>query len=213
MVRVLFTAELTAANASTALVITYNSVNYNVKVCKDGSLVNYTPFLIGSTYKYCQAYTTLEFIYDGTNFIVLGNPVVISSSDYTIYPDGTTKYNKTKSDSLQNHVELMSKNRQEMGAFTETINNLSNYQAIIIRCVYGNEAGQYYDTDNYIEIKNVSDNFTIRSSVFYSNTERFRVATINLSNNTITFTSGYAGSTTANDGYCIPLKIWGIPKA
>ena len=92
VVRVLFTAELTAANASTTLVITYNSVNYNVKVCKDGALVNYTPFLIGSTYKYCQAYTTLEFIYDGTNFIVLGNPVVISSSDYTIYPDGTYNY-------------------------------------------------------------------------------------------------------------------------
>lgn len=99
VVRVLFTAELTAATASTALVINYNGVNYNVKICKNGSKANYTPYTISNAYKYCQAYTTLEFIYDGTDFIVLGNPVVLSSSDYIVYVDGTINKKKYNTDS------------------------------------------------------------------------------------------------------------------
>ena len=46
-----------------------------------------------TAYLYCQAYTTLELLYNGTNFIVFGNPVVISNADYTIYTDGS-KVNK-----------------------------------------------------------------------------------------------------------------------
>ena len=47
-----------------------------------------------TTYVYCQAYTTLEMMFDGTQFIIMGNPVVISNSDYTVYTDGSITYNK-----------------------------------------------------------------------------------------------------------------------
>lgn len=45
-----------------------------------------------TTYVYCQAYTTLEMMFDGTQFIIMGNPVVISNSDYTVYTDGSFTY-------------------------------------------------------------------------------------------------------------------------
>lgn len=45
-----------------------------------------------TTYVYCQAYTTLEMMFDGTQFIIMGNPVVISNSDYTVYTDGSITY-------------------------------------------------------------------------------------------------------------------------
>lgn len=95
IVRAYFTADLVAANSSTALSLSYNSVSYPVKVPKDGALVNYTPFEVAeNTYKYLQAYTTLELIYDGTNFIVLGNPVIISGSGFNIHADGSGKVNE-----------------------------------------------------------------------------------------------------------------------
>lgn len=53
-----------------------------------------------TTYVYCQAYTTLEMMFDGTQFIIMGNPVVISNSDYTVYTDGSITYTKTKEDNL-----------------------------------------------------------------------------------------------------------------
>ena len=49
-----------------------------------------------TTYVYCQAYTTLEMMFDGTKFIIMGNPVVISNSDYTVYTDGLMEHCQTK---------------------------------------------------------------------------------------------------------------------
>ena len=92
IVRAYFTADITGVNTTTGLVLNYNGSNKNVKVPKDGALVNFTAQNMGGSptvYKYLQAYTTLELLYDGTNFVIIGNPVVISSADYTIYADGT----------------------------------------------------------------------------------------------------------------------------
>jgi hypothetical protein len=101
-VRVLFTQDITGA-ANTGLVLTYNGVGIPVKVGKNGSLGALLPFDVGGgTYKYLQAYTTLEMTYDGTQFIVLGNPVVISNSDYTVYTDGSITYTKQKVDNSFN---------------------------------------------------------------------------------------------------------------
>lgn len=89
-VRVFFTADITGSDTTTALVINYNGTNYNVKVPKDGSLVNFTAQNMGGSpvvYKYLQAYTELELYYDGTQFVIVGNPVVISDGDYIIYAD------------------------------------------------------------------------------------------------------------------------------
>lgn len=98
IVRAYFTADITGVNTTTGLVLNYNGSNKNVKVPKDGALVNFTAQNMGGSptvYKYLQAYTTLELLYDGTNFVIIGNPVVISSADYTIYADGTKTYKKT----------------------------------------------------------------------------------------------------------------------
>ena len=93
VVRVLFTADQSANNGSTAMVINYNSSNKTVKVCKNGALADYYAFYVSTNvYKYCQAYTVLELLYDGTNFIIMGNPKVISNADYSIYADGSITY-------------------------------------------------------------------------------------------------------------------------
>ena len=91
IVRAYFTADITGVNTTTALSLSYNGSSKTVKVPKDGALVNFTAQNMGGdpvVYKYLQAYTTLELLYDGTNFVIIGNPVVISSSDYTIFADG-----------------------------------------------------------------------------------------------------------------------------
>jgi hypothetical protein len=91
-VKIMFTSALTGADASTALVLNYNGSNITVKVPVNGALVDYTAKAVdesGTTaYYYCQAYTTLELMFDGTQFIITENPAVISSTDYTIYADG-----------------------------------------------------------------------------------------------------------------------------
>ena len=88
-IKVMFTADVSGVDTTTALAITYNSNSYNVKVAKNGSLIDFVATEVAtSTYKYLQAYTVLEFYYDGTNFIILENPVVLSTDDYKIYADG-----------------------------------------------------------------------------------------------------------------------------
>ena len=90
-VRIYFTADITAANATTTMQINYNNVNYYVKVPKNGALANYVAFNLGGSpavFKYVQAYTTLELLFDGTQFIIMCNPVVISGTNFSIYADG-----------------------------------------------------------------------------------------------------------------------------
>lgn len=90
-VRIYFTADITANNTTTVLQINYNNVNYYVKVPKNGALENFVAFNLGGSpavYKYVQAYTTLELLFDGTQFIIMCNPVVISGTNFTIFADG-----------------------------------------------------------------------------------------------------------------------------
>jgi hypothetical protein len=89
VVRVLFTADLTGSDATTGLTITYNGNTYAVKAGKDGALVALTAHLIEESYVYLQAYTTLELAFDGSQFVVMGNPVVISNADFSIMADGS----------------------------------------------------------------------------------------------------------------------------
>lgn len=104
IVRAYFTADITGVNTTTGLVLNYNGSNKNVKVPKNGALVNFTAQNMGGTptvYKYLQAYTTLELLYDGTNFVIIGNPVVLSSSTYLYYADGTHNVNSVTSGNMQ----------------------------------------------------------------------------------------------------------------
>jgi hypothetical protein len=99
-VRVYFTVDLTAANASTTLQLNYNGVNYYVKAPKDGTLINFVATNLGGSpavYKYLQKYTTLELLFDGTQFVIIGNPVILSSADYTIYADGLKRIDSVSS--------------------------------------------------------------------------------------------------------------------
>lgn len=113
-VRIYFSADITAANASTAMQINYNNVNYYVKVPKNGALVNFVANAVGNTYKYVQAYTTLELLFDGTQFVIMGNPIVISSADYTIYADGLKRVDT---------VEVNNKNMVTSNAVSTALKN------------------------------------------------------------------------------------------
>lgn len=95
-IKVMFTSALAGTDTSTALVLSYNGSNITVKVPVNGALTDYVAKAVdesGTTaYYFCQAYTTLELLFDGTYFVITNNPVVISNSDYTIYADGSKAY-------------------------------------------------------------------------------------------------------------------------
>ena len=87
--KILFTANITGSNTTTALSLTYNGASIPVKITRGGTLQNiYAHEISTGTIRYIQAYTTIEVIYYGSNFVVVGNPVVLSSLDYTVYADG-----------------------------------------------------------------------------------------------------------------------------
>ena len=93
VVRVMFTTDIAGSDTSTPLALTWNSgaTPIPVKAMKNGSLVGiYAIEYAANLYRYISAYATLELVYDGTNaqFVVVGNPVVLSGTDYTIYADG-----------------------------------------------------------------------------------------------------------------------------
>lgn len=92
VVRVMFTAALTGSDTTTGLTLTYNGTAYAVKVGKDGALEALTAHFIEESYIYLQAYTTLELAFDGSQFVVMGNPVVISNADFSIMADGLKTY-------------------------------------------------------------------------------------------------------------------------
>jgi hypothetical protein len=117
IIRVFFTAAITGSDAATGLTLTYNGNTYPVKATANGALKDFTPYPIATetreltkgkteekgetkggtratvtNYVFCQAYTTIEMMFDGTQFIIIGNPAVISNSDYTVYTDGSITY-------------------------------------------------------------------------------------------------------------------------
>lgn len=96
IVKVMFTSDLTALDGTTALGLSYNGTSFPVKASSGGSLVGlFAHEVVSGTFKYLQAYTTLELVFDGTNFVVVGNPVVLSGTDYTIYADGQNPFLQT----------------------------------------------------------------------------------------------------------------------
>jgi microcystin-dependent protein len=101
IVTVLFTANLSANDSTTGLVITYNGNAINVMVSKEGVPSPFTAANIGwgkssAVYRYLDAYTTLNLYYNGTNLIILDNPIVLKNeaysatlSQYSIHADGS----------------------------------------------------------------------------------------------------------------------------
>lgn len=93
-INVTFTGGITATNTTTPLTINYNEVDIPVKVGKNGSLVSvYAHETSSGVYKYLQAYTNLELVYDGTQFIIVGNPILLSSAENVVHANGNDKKN------------------------------------------------------------------------------------------------------------------------
>lgn len=91
-IKIMFTADITGSDTTTPLSISYNGTSYAVKVCKNGAKAGVFAHEVATdTYKFLQAYTTLELVYDGTDLVIVGNPVVLSGIDYTFYADGSEK--------------------------------------------------------------------------------------------------------------------------
>ncbi len=93
-IRVMFTAAIAGTDTTTGLTISYNGQSVAVKVYKEGSLENFTAAKISwedtnVVHRYLDAGTTLELLYDGVQFIIVNNPVVLKSIRHTIYADGT----------------------------------------------------------------------------------------------------------------------------
>lgn len=136
-VRIYFTADLTAANASTTLQLNYNGVNYYVKAPKNGALVNFVATNLGGTptvYKYLQAYTTLELLFDGTQFVIIGNPVILSSADYTIYADGSTMYSAVSTPILNAKKFFIKREYNDSSSVTVDISSirLEQYDSFLV---------------------------------------------------------------------------------
>ena len=91
VVRVMFTTDIAGSDTSTPLALTWNGgvTPIPVKASKEGSLASvYAHEVATNIFKYISGYITLEMVFDGTNLVIIGNPVVLSGSDYTIYADG-----------------------------------------------------------------------------------------------------------------------------
>ena len=92
VVRVMFTTDIAGSDTSTPLALTWNSgvTPIPVKVAKEGSLASvYAKEVATNIFKYISGYVTLELAFDGTNLVIVGNPVVLSGAGYTIYADGS----------------------------------------------------------------------------------------------------------------------------
>lgn len=88
-IRVRFTSNLTGQDTSTALTLTYDETSYPVKAYKDGALVSiYAKELTAGNYTYIHAGIFLDLFFDGEEFIVVGNPVVLSTIDSAVYANG-----------------------------------------------------------------------------------------------------------------------------
>lgn len=157
VVKIMFTSAITGSDTTTPLAINYNGTSYNVKATSNGSLKNFTATPIETetreqtrgkseeesetkggegtratttTYVYCQAYTTLELLFDGTQFVIIGNPVVISNADYTIYTDGTSKYNVNAVDSRIANLKYLATNLGQSTGYVKLSNvSLSLYHS------------------------------------------------------------------------------------
>lgn len=87
-INVLFQADITGSSIDTNLTLNYNGTDYDVKVMKAGQLVDFEAVLYNNAYSFIQADTPISFIFDGTYFQVIGNPVVLNINDYDICANG-----------------------------------------------------------------------------------------------------------------------------
>lgn len=169
VIRVMFTSAITGSNTTTALSLTYNGTAYTVKVGKQGSLSNFVASYVDSAYTYLQAYTTLELAFDGTQFIIIGNPVVLSSSDYTIYADGNKSYKY-----IYNKNEQITQNVTKVIDLTDKVNSKCNYRLVIT----GNYNAVFY-CEYILSLNMITNKFNVitvlKSEITVTSTEAYKL--------------------------------------
>lgn len=100
-IKICFANGHEAANSSDVMTLNVNSTGpVPIVSNQNGTLANLPIHeLTAGTYSVLMANVTLEMYYTSNGFnsnpawVVIGNPVVLSSTDYTIYADGQTSYN------------------------------------------------------------------------------------------------------------------------
>ena len=88
VINLYFTQDIAGTSVDHTLVLNYNTVDYDVKVMKDGSLVAFEAETITGNYNFIQAGFPVSFMFDGTDFIVVENPVVLNIDGYNITANG-----------------------------------------------------------------------------------------------------------------------------
>ena len=186
-VRIYFTADITAVNATTTMQINYNNVNYYVKVPKNGALANYVAFNLGGSpavFKYVQAYTTLELLFDGNQFIIMCNPVVISGTNFSIYADGLKRVDEV----TENSMDLVTSDAVARQLAITTSSDSTPYSQRVNA-----------DKDKSVINKLIGASFAINQLVKngnFANTSNWssQVGTLTISNNVarVTYTEGSA---------------------
>ena len=130
-IRILFTEGITGLNASSPLTINYNGQDYTVKVAKNGNLINFIAKAFtennDTVYKYLQAYTVLELVYNGTNLVIVGNPIVLSGNDYKYYADGSEELSVVDEVAIDNMHSVTS--NAVAAVENEIIDLINNYKA------------------------------------------------------------------------------------
>ena len=97
IVKIWFTANIMVANNTTGLVISYNGIRIPAMLNYSGTLSAFfaKKYYNINKYQYFQQNTVVDFLYDGTNFIVQGLPVaqnpasttgIMTMSDGMLYP-------------------------------------------------------------------------------------------------------------------------------
>lgn len=134
--KIMFTSDLSGSDTSTGLSLTYNTVPVPVKVNKDGVLSDLLAHEVSTgVYKYVQAYTTLEFVYlsnyDGLGnaaFVVVGNPLVLSSATYSIYANGYNElYTYLPLATSNDQIIIPKKAKEVIFSCAEYYSDIQNY--------------------------------------------------------------------------------------
>lgn len=160
-IKVIFTSAISASDTVTPLEINYNGVSVPVKVMKAGVASDILAHEISSgVYSYLQAMVTFEMVYSSaeTAFILVGNPIVLSSTDYTIYADGNFDYNAYSTNEVKTNKKWIDGKSIYRKTLNITVGTNVDLTSLAIDS-YLNSYGYFtYGTSQYIFNANLSGN-------------------------------------------------------
>ena len=151
VINLCFQSDIAGTSVDHTLVINYNTVDYNVKVYKNGSLVAFEAETVTGNYKFVQSGTQLSLMFDGTDFIVVGNPVVLNIGGYDFTANGeVNKAKKVISTSGTTALDVYADTDVYINANGEVMLNAGGISGSVVTvyCNYtGSGVGVAYFTD------------------------------------------------------------------